>query len=133
MLMALCCDRNGCVYHDCIVVEVDSCRIIERAIGHEVSNEIDDGAYQTGVFAGDYLKLACPTQDLIRIKGQALERRAVLGVRGHRDSVYSAPLASHSTTSTFDATFTRCASLQLQHQSPDTFLVSDDITSSTND
>jgi len=56
MLMALCCDRNGCIYY--IVVEVDSRRIIERVIGHEVSNEIDDWAYQTGgCLAGDCLKL----------------------------------------------------------------------------
>jgi len=108
------------------VVEVDSCHIIERAIGHEVRNEIDDGVYQTGGgFAGDYLKLAYLTQDLIRIKGQALERRAVLGARGH--SVYSALLASHSTTPSFDATSTRCASLQLEHQILNAFLVSDDI------
>ena len=85
------------------------------------------------MFADDYLKLACPTQDLIRIKGQALERQAVLGVRGHRDSVYSAPLASLSTTPTFDVISTRCASLRLEHQILNTFLVSDDIVSSTND
>jgi len=46
MLMALCCDRNGFIYRDCIVVEVDSRRIIERDNGHEVSNEFDDGAFQ---------------------------------------------------------------------------------------
>ena len=65
MSVALCSDRNVCTYRDCIVVEVDSRRIIERAIGHEVSNEIDDGAYQTGgCFAGDCFKLACLTQGL---------------------------------------------------------------------
>ena len=42
ILMALGCDRNGYKCRDYIVVEVvDSPRIIERAIGHEVSNEID--------------------------------------------------------------------------------------------
>ena len=132
--MALCCDRNGCIHRDWIVVEVDSRRIIERAIGHGVSNKIDDGAYQTGgCFAGDCFKLVCLTQDLVRIKGQALERRAVLGARGHHDNVYSAPLASHSTTPTFDATFILCASLRLEHQILNTFLVSDDIIGSTKD
>jgi len=127
MLIALCCDRNGCIHRDWIVVEVDSRRIIERAINHEVSNKIDDGAYQTGAcFAGDCFKLACLTQDLVRSEGQALERRTVLGARGH--SVYSASLASHSTTPT-----TLCASLRLEHQVLNIFLVSDDIVSSTND
>jgi len=42
ILMALGCDRNGYKCRGHIVVEVvDSRRIIERAIGHEVSNEID--------------------------------------------------------------------------------------------
>jgi len=42
ILMALGCYRNGYKCHGYIVVEVvDSPRIIERAIGHEVSNEID--------------------------------------------------------------------------------------------
>ena len=40
--MALGCYRNGYECGDYIVVEVvDLPRIIERAIGHEVSNEID--------------------------------------------------------------------------------------------
>jgi len=79
-------------------------------------------------------KLARLTQDLVRIKGQALKRRAVLGARGHSVyNVYSAPLTSHSTTPTFDATFTLCTSLRLEHQILNTFLVSDDIVSSAND
>jgi len=42
ILMALGCHRNGHKCREYIVVEVvDSPRIIERAIGHEVSNEID--------------------------------------------------------------------------------------------
>jgi len=54
MLIALSCDRNGCIHRDWIVVEVDSRRMVERAIGHEVSNKIDDGAHQTGgCSAGD--------------------------------------------------------------------------------
>jgi len=98
------------VHCDWIVVEVDSHCIIERAIGDEVNNKINDKAYQMGgCFTGDCFKLACLTQDLVWIKGQALERWAVLGARGH--SMYSAPLASHSTTPTFDATFILCASL----------------------
>jgi len=40
--IALGCDRNGYKCRHYIVVKVvDSPRIIERAIGHEVSNEID--------------------------------------------------------------------------------------------
>ena len=111
---------------------VGACRIIERAIDHEVRNEIDDGAYQTGgCLAGDCFKLVCLAQALIRMNVQALERRTVLGARGH--SVYSTPLACHSTTPAFDATLTRCASLLLEHQILNAFLVSDDIVSSTND
>ena len=114
------------------MVEVDSRRMIERAIDHEVSNKIDDGAYQTGgCFAGDCFKLIYLIQDLVRIKRQALERRAVLGARRH--TVYSTQLASHSTTPTLDATFTLYASLRLEHQILNTSLVSDDIVSSTND
>ena len=55
MLMALGCHRNGYKCRDSNVVEVaDSPRIIERAIGHEVSNEIDAKL----AFLGRFFKLA---------------------------------------------------------------------------
>jgi len=35
------------MHRDWIVVEVDSRRMIESVIDHEVSNKIDDGGYQS--------------------------------------------------------------------------------------
>jgi len=77
--MALGCYRNGYKCRGYIVVEVvDSPRIIDRAIGHEVSNEIDVKRRATA----SSLDMS-RSEALIRMKRQALERWAVLPARGH--------------------------------------------------
>ena len=78
ILMALGCYRNGYKSGDCIVVEVvDSPHIIERAIVHEVGNEIDVKRWATTSSLHMYRALG------IGVKGQALERWVVLRARGH--------------------------------------------------